>query len=277
MAYPFDTNDMSIPGLETVLETVQNQFWWGPASQQTFLPVCVSGATRDAGNTVTTVVRGGMLMGRILSSGKIVQWGHGATDGSEKIVGILPAPLKMTDSDGNDKDRYTYLYVGGNAMSDRILIPASAAEGIVDAALEFCVANQLQALGIKLDRHYHYGNAFQFGARPQLLTTAEAATNNAVTVAKTDHGTTFLMTSAGTAADGNVTFTVPTAVKGLVLHFSADIATHSAILDVVDNELVVPGDVAADTLTLAPGESCTLVGIAAAKYALTNYTQVDAT
>jgi hypothetical protein len=271
MSFPFDTNDMAFPGFESILETVQNQFWWGRNEQQTFLPATISGAARDSANTVPDVLRGGLILGKVTATGLYKEWNPTGTDGSEIIAGILMGPLKVTDA-GSNADRYTFVYVGGNALSDRILIPGEADEGIVGHAQEHQIADQLHDLGVRLDRHTTHRGLLS-SKQIRLGTTAEMVTNNAVTVTEGDHGSVLLMTGA----DGDVTFTLPAAEVGLEFTIVANVATHSAIVALASGNIAIPGNVAATTITLAPGESATFVGISAGLYQLMNYTQVDAT
>ena len=261
MSFPFDNNDMMFPGLDSVLDTVQNQFWWGRESQQRFLPATIVSSALDAGNTVTTTLRGGLLLGRITTTGKLKQWNPTGTDGSEVIVGLLPAPLTPVDG-GTVADRYTYVYVGGNLLSDRILIPGEAVEGIVGHALEFQIVNQLVGRGFFLDKHYQYGPAFG-GSRFVYLTAAQI-TADAVTVTTAQHGRTFLMTGA----DGNTTFTLPAAQVGLTYHFYNNVATYNIVIALASGTLSKAGDSAATAVTLGPGEAGTFVGVAAGQYQL---------
>ena len=266
MSFPFDTNDMAFPGLDSVLETVQNQYWWGRNEQQTFIPATISGAARDAGNTVTDVLRGGLLLGRVTATGLFKEWNPTGTDGSEVLVAILPAPLKMTDA-GSNTDRYSYVQIRGNLYSDRILIPAAADEGIVGAALEFHVLNQLVDRGFLLDRHIQYGNPQVL--RPRYLTAAEI-TADAITVLTSDHGRTFDLVSA----DGTTTVTLPAAQVGLTFKVISR-AAQTTTIALASGTIVVPGNAAATSLSLTTGESARFVGVAAGVYAVENWEATD--
>lgn len=257
MSFPFDSNDMAFPGLESVLETVQNQFWWGRSEQQTFLPATISGAARDAGNTVTDVLRGGLLLGRVTSTGYLKEWNPTGTDGSEVIFGVLAAPLKMTDATANT-DRFSYVFVAGNCYSDRLLVPGNADEGIVGDAQEFNVLNQLTDKRIILDKHVQYGNAYTY--RPRYLTAAEIAAD-AVTVTTADHGRTFDMA----AADATTTVTLPAAKVGLTFTVVSR-AAQTTTIALASGTVVIPGNAAATGVSLTTGESARFVGVAAGVY-----------
>jgi hypothetical protein len=269
-SFPTYAGDMQFPGLTSVLETVQNQFWWGRPEQQVFLPAGISGAARDAGNTITSVLRGGLLMGRVTATKLYKEWNPTGTDGSEVIRGILVEPLSVVVN-GTNQNKYTHIYVGGNILSNRIYVPGNATEGIVGDALEFEVLSQLSHLGI-FDLHIGELRTMFGSFKPRYLTAAEIAAD-AVTVTTADHGRTFMMTGG----DNNTTFTLPAAQKGLEFTFMANIATHNLVIALASGNIALPGNVGATAITFAPGESGTLLGISAGLYQLINYTQVDAT
>lgn len=259
----------SIPGMNTVLEGVENQPWWGKHEQQVWISEAISGAARDAGNTVTTLLRPGLLMGRVTASGLLKEWNPTGTDGSETIVGILGG-IVHAQQGGSNQDRFVgFVQVAGNVYSDRVIIPGTAAEGIVGEALEFQVIQQLGARFL-FDRHFHMRNAGKEASRFRYLTAAEI-TADAVTVTTADHGKTFLMDGA----DGNTTFTLPAAKKGLTFHFAANVNTHSIIIALASGTISLPGDYAATAVTFSEGESATVVGVTAAQYQLFGHEATD--
>lgn len=257
MSFPFDSNDMAFPGLESVLETVQNQFWWGRSEQQTFLPATISGAARDAGNTVTDVLRGGLLLGRVTATGYLKEWNPTGTDGSEVIFGVLASPLKMIDAASN-VDRFSYVFVAGNAYSDRLLVPGNADEGIVGDAQEFNILNQLVSKRVILDKHIQYGNPLVY--KPRYMTAAEIAAD-AVTVLTSDHGRTFYFSGA----DAATAVTLPEPLVGLTFTFVNPVA-QSITLDMTTGKFLTPGANTQDTIVLTVGESCRIVGTSSALY-----------
>ena len=262
MAFPFDSNDYLFPGLESILETVQNQFWWGRESQQKFLPPTISSVATDSSNTVTTVLRGGLLLGQITASGKLTTWSPTATNGAQEIYGVLVSPVSMLDA-GAATDRYAFVMVGGNLLSDRLLIGGNAEEGIVGDAQEFNVSNQLNAKGFCMDRHHIYA-ASQQGQRQLNITAAVTIT------AAADHGRTFVLAGAG----GGVTLAPPAPQKGLTYHFWNQDASNTLTIDPAGaNTISIPGAPTATTAVLQFGESATIIGISATAYQLVNGTE----
>jgi hypothetical protein len=251
MSYPFDTNDMLFPGMDSVLETVQNQFWWGRNEQQTFMPATIAAATTDAGNTVTTVLRSGLLLGKITASGLLKAWNPTGTDGSEVLYGVLVSPLSMLDA-GVAADRYAFVMVRGNLYSDRLIVPGNATEGIVGDAQEFNIVNQLVDRGWLLDKHIQYGNPLTY--RPVV----KAADFSVLT---SDHGKTFYVVGAS----GAVAASLPEPQVGLTFSFVNGVA-QTVTLDMTTGKFVTPGAITTDTISLTLGEQVTLTGITSALY-----------
>src|SRR5262245_32110794 len=101
--FPGYTGGYAIPSMNTVLEGVENQPWFGRIEQQVWLPDTTSGAARDAGNTVTTLLRSGLLLGKITASGLLKEWNPTGTDGSEVIYGVLGGMLHAQQNAANQQ------------------------------------------------------------------------------------------------------------------------------------------------------------------------------
>ena len=154
--YNFDSYQMT-PMMRAEIEQVvaATGLTWGEQSWLRFLPVIIDGAARDAGNTgYTDVLRPNLLMGRVISSKKYKQWDPTATDGTQKVAGILVHELKMQFMSTNT-DRFAgTLLVGGGVYSKALALPASATTGIVGATEEYNIRAQM-------------GRYFQFDDDPQ--------------------------------------------------------------------------------------------------------------
>ena len=191
-----------VPGTRDAVETYENQFWFGRREAQLYEDKFISGAARDTGNTANTaVLRPGLLMGEITASGMLKQWDPTATDGSQRIFGILDTALNMQRL-GANQDRITsQVFMSGLVFSDKLIIPGNANLGITGDAQEFNVRTQLFYRNISL---VEAGNAFQnhpFGGWMNLTT----KTAN-YTVLTSDNNTLF----DNRGAAGAVTFTLPT-------------------------------------------------------------------
>lgn len=65
----------------------------------------IAGTARDAGNTPTTTIRAGTLLGRITASGKLKEYQPGASDGSQTFYGVLLDDTRVVDSNGTNQDQ----------------------------------------------------------------------------------------------------------------------------------------------------------------------------
>lgn len=87
----------NLPGIDAAVESVENEFTFGP--QGLYVPMGVqlySGAV-DAGNTPTTTLRRGLTLGLITASGLYTNYDPTATDGSQYPLGFLFQTVNMYD------------------------------------------------------------------------------------------------------------------------------------------------------------------------------------
>jgi hypothetical protein len=110
-----------VPGITTTRETYENEFRWGSQYQGVFANALLSGAARDTGNTPTTILRPGLLLGQILSTGKYTAYSPTATDGSDVASAILIESLRMTDFTDTNVDRFYAVLVGGPVQATKVL------------------------------------------------------------------------------------------------------------------------------------------------------------
>lgn len=213
---------------------------WGRLDHQVYLPYVIDGSARDAGNTnFTDVLRPGLLLGRVLSGtdkNKMMQWNPSATDGSQKIAGVLMSAQKMQLM-GADQDRYTgYILLSGCIKATGVCIPSLTTDGIVGAALEYVVRRQMSRAFIFDDDP----NGYVPGA---LVTTV---TGNK-TVLESEAGTMFVANGAGA-----VTFTLPATPKaGLEYMFYNAANQNMTITCATTDILIVYNDIAADSVALS--------------------------
>lgn len=109
------------PGHSTTRETYESEFRWGQHAQGLFGNGIISGAARDTGNTPTTELRPGLLLGQITASGKYVQYSPTATDGSEVASAILIEGLRTQSFEGTDQDRFYAVLVGGPVQASKVI------------------------------------------------------------------------------------------------------------------------------------------------------------
>lgn len=242
-----------MPGTLAALEAVENQFWLGFVEQHWFLPGCpIDGAARDAGNTVTDVLRAGLLMGQVTSSKKFKEWSPTATDGSQYIYGPLAHDLKMT-AGGTNYDRVGVIMVRGQASSKRIIVPGVAAEGISGTAREYQIAIELSKR-IILDEHLLLNDG------------KTVALPASVTLTGLDHGGLFTDVGAG----GATTIVLPAPQPGLQFSFLSTTAHDRIIAPAGADNVVGTGGADLDTVTLEDiGDYVQFTGISTTLYGIT--------
>lgn len=239
MHYSYD-GAYAPPGINDQVETYENNFLWDRMEKQTTFPVMIGGDTRDVGNTdYTQVLRPGLLLGRVTSTGKLKEWNPTGTDGSQLIFGILNISLGMTRI-GNNQDRFIGdVVVKGHVKPDRLIIPGTSALSIVGSVYEHWIRAQLYQKGFLLT-DASLGVAKPNPAGGWLDIVAKTA-NYVVTYA--DNNT--LFTNRG--ASGAVVFTLPALpLKSLRYGFyvaaNQDVTVNSAAV----NQIVAFNDVDAD-------------------------------
>lgn len=127
-----------VPGQLSAVFSEENQFLWG--GDVTRIPVlmksCViDGATREAGNSPTHVLRQGLILGKVTATGKLKQWDSTASDGTEDVYGILPVELVMTNPlSGASEDKVAPIVVFAPVKVNNIRIKGAAFVGNADEA-----------------------------------------------------------------------------------------------------------------------------------------------
>lgn len=197
----------------------------------------ISGAARDAGNTPTSVLRAGLVLGQLTSGGEHAEFNYDLTDGSQNVAGVLDHELRMTDFDANNADRVTRVLVRGPVKASMLLIEGSA---FVGHAAEFIARRQMVGAGFIFDDD-PFGYKAGLGARM----TAKTAD---YTVLDSDNGTIF--TNSGAA--GAVIFTLPaTAKRGLEFTFNVVADQSVTVTAGTADTLIAFNDLAADSIAFS--------------------------
>ena len=239
MSFEF-TGAFGLPSVQGALETSENVFWWGRFEQEAFIGSLIDGATRDAGNTgYTDVLRPGLLLGKVTSSGKLKEWSPTAVDGTEKVFGVLGYSQKMQRL-GSDADRWLgWIYTWGFLKADRVIVPGSTDFGISGNANEHLIRAQLHNRFTFNDQLE--GNNFG-GIRSVVAKTTD------YTVTAADHDT--LFTTRGAA--GAVNFTLPTtALAGLRYRFIAVADQNLTVTAGTADTIVTANDAEADSVAFS--------------------------
>jgi hypothetical protein len=235
------------PFIGNLVETSENSFYFGTHPLNVYVGGRVDGATRDSGNTVTDVIRPGLLLGMVASTGKLKQWSATATDGSQFIFGILDNPGVKMQAGGADQDRFRgTIMIRGLIRPDRLLIGGNASYGISGNAYEYMIRKQLNDLGFMVQEDsaitglLGYGTQFGGGFRLMQAKTAD------YTVKAWESGT--LFTTRGAA--GAVNFTLPaTPSQGLYYGFYSAANQNLKVTAGTADTMVAINDLAADSVS----------------------------
>lgn len=198
------------PGLGTQRDTIENTFYWEQWQHTRRRGAILSSTTVDSGNSANNyVLRPGLLLGMIYSTGEFVHWDPTASDGSQYIAGILDNPgINMKDASGTARDRWRSVMIQGNLKPDRLLVPGQASFGLANSAYEYVAREQLKQLGCVF---------YEEPLSDSMLTNARFMAGHTLIQAKTadytcknyESGT--LFTNRG--ANGAVVFTLPASPK----------------------------------------------------------------
>lgn len=190
---------LRLPGPEAVLDTFEQAFIWNKGGLTIFdMGSIIASTATDSGNTPTTTLRGGLLLGRQTSSGQLVAYSATASDGSQYVYSICPFDVNMLDINAVAQIRTVGTVIGG-------YVKASQLYGLDNNA-----RNQMRYRFTFDDDFFIPGAKYDpWGA--QVSKTAN------YTILSTDNGTLF----DNTGAAGAVTFTLPAIANGYNFGFVA--------------------------------------------------------
>lgn len=225
-----------VPGLSSQYDTITKDILWGREDWTWYTSALVSGAARDGGNTPTTLLRPGLLLGIITATKKWVQWDPTATDGSENIAGVLFADISAQIL-GANADRFMGLIlIRGGVKAASLIRGGNASYGIASDAYEATIRKQMAKNFIFDDKPQY--TAFGW-ARTRVIT----ATTLTVTAA--DQDTLFVMNQSGSC-----TVTLPVMLDGFRCGFYNIANQNLIIASNPADTLVCLNDVAADSIAL---------------------------
>lgn len=200
-----------------------------------FKSAVISGAARDAGNSPTTVLRPGLLLGKVTSSGELEEWDADASDGTQNIAGILWKELRATDFDGNNADRAFTVLVGRCPLvAGNLLIQGTALTSHAD---EYLARRQLAAAGFQMD-----DDPFGYLAGQGNRVSYEAATTDTLTAAQ--NGMTLFYENAA-----SVTVTLPAIQPGLEYTLMRVADEEFIVASPTADNIICGGDLSADSVT----------------------------
>lgn len=188
----------SLPGFAAIVESEEKQIHWsGPdgqdqASHQTVL---IDSTAVDAGNTPTTTIRGGVMLGILDADGNAYPYDSDHPTGLDSPVGILPQAVDILGREVLATDRSTKVTTSG-------LIKASQVHGLDQQSRARLVRS-----GFKFDTPLVDGAAFLVHPRRIIPKVTD------YTVVAADQGSLFIASAA------DCKFTLPTLAVGLTFDF----------------------------------------------------------
>lgn len=232
----YQGTDLS-PGFQEAIETFENTFVIGKPELQIWDKSKIDSTAVDVGNTGnTSVLRAGLLLGRVTATKELKQWNPTGTDGSERIWGINGANIGMSFRASTADRLRGLVLVGGYVDPTKLIIPGETEMGIAGSAHEYTIRAQLWP------RINLYGDfpGVRFGTWRDIV--AKTA-NYTVTVADADT----YFTNRGAA--GAVTFTLPTTpLKGLRYCFHAVASQNVIVAAGTAGTMIAMNDAAANSL-----------------------------
>lgn len=224
-------------GIGTELTTFESELLWADHARNAVLwqSTIISGASRDAGNTPTTILRPGLILGKVTASGEHEEWDADASDGTQYFVGVLDIEQRAQDYYGNNVDiEYRRLVARAPVRASALLIQGSAFLGHVDEYLARC---QMVDSGFVFDddpQGYLAGKGNRF----------ETVTGTSDTLTASQNGMTLFYSSASAVA-----VTLPTIQAGLGFTIVRTANEEIVISSAAGNDILAGGDDSASSVT----------------------------
>src|SRR3954452_1694587 len=111
------------PGMAAAIDAAETEVLWSGRKGQDLAAtkkITLDGSATDSGNTPTTTIRGGKVLGLVDSSGKAGVYTPDANDGRQIAVGILEHAQDMIVG-GVGTDRFTQMLVHGLVRDGELL------------------------------------------------------------------------------------------------------------------------------------------------------------
>lgn len=225
-----------LPGIGALRETSEKVVWWGREEWNLDLATLVIDSTAvDAGNSPTTNLRAGLLLGQKTSDSNLYQWNPDATDGTEVVAAVLLRDISMLDDEATAEDKYGHVLLAGAVKAADLLIEGTA---FTSSTAEHNARRQMAGSGkFIFDDEISSRAAFCGGP----IANKEVITDTTVTAA--DNGTRFVATTA------DVDFTLPTIEEGLTFEFLRASDHEMAVISAEGDNMIVGNDLSADSVT----------------------------
>jgi hypothetical protein len=228
-----------VPGIGADRTVAESEILWGADQARNaalWQSGVISGAARDAGNTPTTVLRPGLLLGKVTSTGEFKEWNPDGTDGSEWLAGVLDMELRAQDFDATDQDRVCRVLVGRAPLKARkLLIEGTVLVGDTD---EYQARRELAKAGFVLDDD---PQNFLSGLHQRIVRVTGAG---AYVVTASQNGSLIIFSNAAAVA-----ITLPALIPGLEFDLLREGDEEIVVSSAAGDDIIVGNDLAADSIT----------------------------
>ena len=229
----------SMPGISAERRSYERQILWGGKEAPVLYDSdpTIGAAAVDAGNTPTTDLRAGLLLGRKTSDGLLYQWDSTATDGTENVVGVLLNSISMLNGGvAENKD--------AGAQGVVIYGPVKAAALLAKGTAFGSAASRVLARKQTAGRFIFDDDVVGvLSGRVQ----REVAKTADYTIVAADNGTLF----TNTAAAGAVEFTLPAILPGLSFKFKGVVDQNMTVTSAEGDNVVALNDASADSIAFS--------------------------
>ncbi len=225
-----------LPGISAISQTTEREVWWGREEMLLYsMNKVIDSTTVDAGNTPTTELRAGLLLGENDSDNNLHDFDPDAADGTENVYGVLLRDLNMLDVDGVVEDKYGHVLVGGPLKAADVFIEGTA---LTSSADEFMARKQMEG-------RFTFDDVLQkrFGALGGAFSNV-VETGTTHTPGVNESGSRFIYTNAA-----SVTVTLPTIHNGLVYEFLRQGDEELVVTSGEGDNVIVGNDLSADSIT----------------------------
>ena len=228
-----------VPGIGSERQVYESEILWGGDQSRLALlwqSAVISGAARDAANTPTTVLRPGLILGKITATGKLKEWNPTSTDGSQHVWGVLDSELRAQDYDATDQDRAFRVIVGRAPVKARGLLILGVS--LVGATAEYAARRALAKAGFVFDDD----PANYLSGLNQRITRVTGAGAYAMTASQ--NGSLLIFSNAAAVAP-----TLPAIQPGLAFDFLREGDEEIVVASAEGDNVIVGNDLSADSLT----------------------------
>ena len=220
------------PGTGTLEATTEVEPLWASHLQNViYQGGNYSDTIRDTGQTPTTDIRAGMLLGALTADNKLTEWDPAATDGSQFLEGMLPVSIRSISLSGTAAPRVTNRIVRAQIKADWVLILGVALQTSI---WEFTARRALSKAGWILDDDV-------FGRLAGMGDIVQDVTGTTHTPTEAENGQKFMYSNAAA-----VIVTLPAIKAGLSYDFVRTANEALTVNSAEGDNVIVGNDLSAD-------------------------------